>query len=56
MLHVIVNEEDGEMTEVAVLDIDTIGQVKMKILDAIHLNEPYSTRTQPSQVHLGKCF
>ncbi|XP_072025087.1 plexin-A2-like [Amphiura filiformis] len=52
VLDIIVNEEDGEKREVAVLDTDSIGQVKCKILDTIHRNKPYSTRMQPWQVDL----
>ena len=55
-LDVTVNDEDGEKKEVKVLDIDTIGQVKSKVLDAIHRNRPYSntSRLKPWQVDLGE--
>ena len=36
------------------LDVDTISQVKEKILDALHLNKPYSSRPSANQVSLGK--
>ena len=52
-LEVIINDEDGEKKEVKVLDIDSIGQVKAKLLDSIHRNRAYSSRLQPWQVDLG---
>ena len=56
ILDVTVSDEDGEKKEVKVLDIDTIGQVKSKVLDAIHRNRPYSnaSRLKPWQVDLGE--
>ena len=54
-MNVLVNDDDvNEKKEVKVLDIDSISQVKGKILDAIHRNTPYSSRAQPWQVDLGK--
>ncbi|XP_033645766.1 plexin-B-like [Asterias rubens] len=51
-LTVIVNDADGETKEVKVLDIDSISQVKEKILDAIFRNKPYSTRPSAKEVDL----
>ena len=55
-LTVIVNDADGETKEVKVLDIDSISQVKEKILDAIFRNKPYSTRPSAKEVDLGENF
>ncbi|XP_022105359.1 plexin-B-like isoform X2 [Acanthaster planci] len=52
VLTVIVNDADGETKEVKVLDLDTISQVKEKILDAIYRNQPYSSRPSAHQVDL----
>ncbi|XP_038061354.1 plexin-B-like, partial [Patiria miniata] len=52
VLTVIVNNADGETKEVKVLDVDTISQVKEKILDAIHRSQPYSRRPSADQVDL----
>ncbi len=46
------DEEGKIIKEVKVLDVDTISQVKEKILDAIHLNKPYSSRPSANQVSL----
>ncbi|XP_071810406.1 plexin-B-like isoform X1 [Asterias amurensis] len=51
-LTVIVNDAHGETKEVKVLDIDSISQVKEKILDAIFRNKPYSTRPSAKEVDL----
>ncbi|XP_072025086.1 plexin-A2-like [Amphiura filiformis] len=51
-LQVIVNDEDGEKKEVKVLDVDTVSQVKEKILDCIYRNRPYSARQNAQQVDL----
>ncbi|XP_022111248.1 plexin-B1-like [Acanthaster planci] len=49
---VLVNEE-GEVTkDVKVLDVDTISQVKEKIIDSLYVNQPYSLRPSASQVSL----
>ncbi len=53
-LTVVVNDADGETKEVKVLDVDSISQVKEKILDAIYRNKPYSTRPSAKEVDLGK--
>ena len=54
------NDEDGEKKEVKVLDVDTVSQVKEKILDSIYRNRPYSARQNAQQVDLGEfiedCF
>ncbi|XP_022105400.1 plexin-B-like [Acanthaster planci] len=50
---VVLMDERGKTTrEVKVLDVDTISQVKEKILDAIHGNKPYSSRPSANQVSL----
>ncbi|XP_038061899.1 plexin-B-like [Patiria miniata] len=51
-LVVLINEEGDIIKEVKVLDVDTISQVKEKILDAIHGNHPYSERPSANQVSL----
>ena len=48
------NDEDGEKKEVKCLDVDTVSQVKEKILDSIYRNRPYSARQNAQQVDLGK--
>lgn len=50
------NEEDGEIASVSVLDVDTITQVKNKILDHLHRGRPYSSRPLASDMDLGKKF
>ena len=40
---------------VRVLDCDTISQVKLKILDAICRNVPYSRRPVVTELELGLC-
>ncbi|XP_071784060.1 plexin-B-like isoform X1 [Asterias amurensis] len=47
-----IDEEGNVIKEVKVLDVDTISQVKEKILDAIYCSTPYSTRPCASQVDL----
>ncbi|XP_071784052.1 plexin-A4-like isoform X2 [Asterias amurensis] len=49
---VVLNREGNVIKEVKVLDVDTISQVKEKILDALHLNKPYSSRPNANQVSL----
>ncbi|XP_071784057.1 plexin-B-like isoform X2 [Asterias amurensis] len=49
---VVLNREGNVIKEVKVLDVDTISQVKEKILDALHLNKPYSSRPSANQVSL----
>ncbi|XP_071784063.1 plexin-B-like [Asterias amurensis] len=49
---VLFDEEGKVIKEVKVLDVDTISQVKEKILDALHRNKPYSSRPSPNQVSL----
>ncbi|XP_033647406.1 plexin A3-like isoform X2 [Asterias rubens] len=49
---VVLNREGHVIKEVKVLDVDTISQVKEKILDALHLNKPYSSRPNANQVSL----
>ncbi|XP_033647915.1 plexin-B-like [Asterias rubens] len=49
---VVLNKEGTIIKEVKVLDVDTISQVKEKILDALHLNKPYSSRPSANQVSL----
>ncbi|XP_038061900.1 plexin-B-like [Patiria miniata] len=51
-LTVAIDEEGDVIKEVKVLDVDTISQVKEKILDAIHRNHPFSERPSASQVSL----
>ena len=51
---VVLNREGNVIKEVKVIDVDTISQVKEKILDALHLNKPYSSRPSANQVSLGK--
>ncbi|XP_022111250.1 plexin-B-like isoform X2 [Acanthaster planci] len=51
-LVVLIDEEGEVIKEVKVLDVDTISQVKEKILDALHLNKPYSNRPSANQVSL----
>ncbi len=48
-----IDEEGNVIKEVKVLDVDTISQVKEKILDAIYCNKPYSSRPSVNQVSLG---
>ena len=52
-LNVVVNE-DGESKQLKVTNLDTISQVKEKILDLIYRNKPYSQRPDVSLVDLGK--
>ncbi|XP_022105398.1 plexin-B-like isoform X2 [Acanthaster planci] len=51
-LVVLIDEEGEVIKEVKVLDVDTVSQVKEKILDALHLNKPYSNRPSANQVSL----
>lgn len=53
-LKAIQNDNDNDMLTVSVLDVDTISQVKKKILDAMFRNKPYSYRPAPDDVDLGK--
>ena len=53
-LTVLVNDGDGESKKVTVTDLDTISQVKEKILDLIYRNKAYSERPDVSVVDLGR--
>ena len=41
---------------VKVLDMDTISQVKEKILDSIYKNAPFSSRPLEAELDLGTCY
>ncbi|XP_071784059.1 plexin-B-like [Asterias amurensis] len=49
---VLIDVKGTVIKEVKVQDVDTISQVKEKILDALHLNKPYSSRPSANQVSL----
>ncbi|XP_071816898.1 plexin-A4-like isoform X2 [Apostichopus japonicus] len=51
-LQVVANEEDGEIASVTVLNVDTITQVKNKILDHLNRGRPYSARPIASDMDL----
>lgn len=53
-LQVVANEEDGEIASVTVLNVDTVTQVKNKILDHLNRGRPYSSRPVASDMDLGK--
>lgn len=43
---------DGQQISIKLLDCDTITQAKEKILDAIYINQPYSTRPRVEEFEL----
>ncbi|XP_038061896.1 plexin-B-like [Patiria miniata] len=51
-LVVLIDEKMHVTKEVKVLDVDTISQVKEKILDVVYGNQPYSSRPSANEVSL----